>query len=72
MAEKGKVQGEGDYEAARRFRKESERFAETGDVKGAAEKAKRAVEGDEAGELKKAEKAGKSRAKGVEPKAKKG
>lgn len=71
MAEKRKIQGEGDYEAARRFRKEAEHFAEAGNVKGAADRAKRAVEGGEAGELKKAERAGKSRAKGVEPKGKK-
>lgn len=71
MADKSKVQGEGDYEAARRYRKDVERFAEEGDVKGSAKKAKRAVEGDEANELKKAEEAGKSRAKGLDPSVRK-
>lgn len=60
------VQGEGDYEAARRYDKSSEEFAKSGKVDEAAKAAtpKTPQEGDS---LKKAEEIGRSRAKGEDP-----
>ena len=54
-----KVQGEGDYESARRFREDEERFLKNADVP---ELAKRAAprSKEEAEELKKAEEVGRS------------
>jgi hypothetical protein len=71
MTGKRKLQGEGDYEAARSYRKDVENFAEKRDVKGAAQAARKAVEGSEGAVLRDAEKAGKARAKGFDPKVKK-
>jgi hypothetical protein len=60
---KDKVQGEGDYEATRRYRKRTEEFLENTDVEKAAVRA--APEGPaEAEEMEEAEAAGKRRAKG--------
>lgn len=70
MDDKDKVQGEGDYEAARRYRNSSEAFAEKGDVKRAAEKARKAVEGQEGDALREAEKEGRSKAREEDPKLK--
>jgi hypothetical protein len=61
-----KVQGEGDYDAARRYRKDVRAFVATHDV----EKAARAAaprSRTEATELEKAETAGRSRARGSTP-----
>lgn len=61
-----KVQGEGDYEAARRYDKAAREFAESGKVDDAA----REAAPDDAGEaeaLKQAEREGASHAKGEDP-----
>ena len=63
---KDKVQGEGDYDAARRYDKSAREFAESGKVEPAA---RDAAPGDarEAEDLERAEEAGKSHAKGEDP-----
>lgn len=61
-----KVQGEGDYEAARRYRKRQEEYLENNDVEKAAVRAAPETSA-EAEELKDAEQAGKERAKGEDP-----
>jgi hypothetical protein len=50
----GKIQGEGDYDAARRFREAEERFVKTGPVGEKAQEAKDALDGPEGPELEKA------------------
>lgn len=61
-----KIQGEGDYDAARRYDKSVRDFAQSGKVGPAAEKS--APEDErEAEELRRAEEIGKSRAKGEDP-----
>ena len=60
------VQGEGDYEATRRYRKRTEEFLENNDVEKAAIRAA-PEDADGAEELESAEEAGKSRAKGEDP-----
>jgi len=65
-ADEAKVQGEGDYEATRRYRKRTEEFLENNDVEKAAENAA-PEDADEAEEMESAEAAGKSRAKGEDP-----
>jgi hypothetical protein len=62
----GKVQGEGDYDAARRYDKSAQDFAQSGQVAKAARKAK-PHDAKEAEELKRAEEIGKSRSKGEDP-----
>jgi hypothetical protein len=62
MSEKPQIQGEGDYEATRRYRKRTEDFLENNDVEKAAVRAAPA-DADEARELEAAEEAGKSKAK---------
>jgi hypothetical protein len=61
-----KVQGEGDYEAARRYRKRSEDYQLNNDVEKAALRAA-PQSGAEAEELQAAEAAGRKRAKGEDP-----
>ena len=62
----GEVQGEGDYEAGRRYDKAAKEFAESGKVEPAArDAAPDSPAEDEA--MKKAEEIGKSRAKGEDP-----
>lgn len=61
-----KVQGEGDYEAARRYDKSAQDFAQSGKVAEAARKAQ-PHDPKEADDLKRAEEAGKSRSKGEDP-----
>lgn len=63
---KQKIQGEGDYEATRRYRKRTEEFLENNDVDKAAEEAA-PESGAEAEELEAAEAEGKSRAKEEDP-----
>jgi hypothetical protein len=63
---KQKVQGEGDYEASRRYRKRTEEFVENNDVDKAAVRAAPETSA-EAEDLKAAEAAGKRRAKGEDP-----
>ncbi|HEY2180011.1 MAG TPA: hypothetical protein VGH15_15685 [Caulobacteraceae bacterium] len=57
MAGKSKVQGEGDYEAARRYDKAQEAFANSGKVGAKAREAKAALDGPEAKSLEDARKA---------------
>jgi hypothetical protein len=56
---KSQVQGEGDYESARRFRKDSEEFVKKADVPDLARRAAPQSK-EEAEELKKAEEVGRS------------
>lgn len=63
---KQKIQGEGDYEASRRYRKRTEKFVENNDVEEVAEQAA-PENAAEAEELKAAEEAGKRRAKEEDP-----
>jgi hypothetical protein len=63
---KGQVQGEGDYEAARRHRKRVSEFIENNDVEKAAVRAA-PESAAEAEELEDAEAEGKSHAKGEDP-----
>jgi hypothetical protein len=66
MANEEKIQGEGDYEAARRYRKRTDEYIENNDVDKAALRAAPAS-GEEAEDLQAAEAAGKKRAKGEDP-----
>ncbi len=54
MAGKDKNQGEGDYEAARRFRKAEANFVRTGPVDEKAHEAEEALDGPEGAELERA------------------
>ena len=65
-ASKSKVQGEGDYEAARRYRKRTTEYLENNDVEKAAVRASPRSRA-EAEELQAAEAAGRKRAKGEDP-----
>ena len=59
-----KIQGEGDYDAARRFRAAEEKFVQTGPVEQKAKEAEDALDGPEGPEL---ERARKDSAKGPHP-----
>lgn len=61
-----KLQGEGDYEAARRYRKETGAFIEKADVEGIARKAAPGS-AQEARDMAKAEDQGRARSKGDDP-----
>lgn len=63
---KQKVQGEGDYEATRRYRKRTDEYLKNNDVEKAAVRAA-PTSSREAEDLKAAEAAGKRRAKGEDP-----
>ena len=63
---KDKVQGEGDYDAARRYDKAAKEFAESGKVEPAAHDAA-PHDADEAKDLERAEAEGKSHSKGEGP-----
>ena len=63
---KQKVQGEGDYEATRRYRKRTDEFLKNNDVEKAAIRAAPTTK-QEAESLQAAEAAGKRRAKGEDP-----
>lgn len=65
-SKKDEVQGEGDYDAARRYDKAAREFAESGKVEEAARNAK-PTSAEEADELRRAEREGKSHAKGEDP-----
>ena len=60
------VQGEGDYEAGRRYDKAAHEFAESGKVERAAQDAAPGSD-EEAEKMQQAEEAGKSRSKGEGP-----
>ena len=59
---KSKIQGEGDYEGARRYRRGVENYVKTADIDRAAREAE-PDDADEARELEEAEEIGKSHAK---------
>lgn len=61
-----KVQGEGDYEAARRYDEAQKRFVESGKVEQAAEDAA-PESAEQARDVERAEDSGKSRSKGEDP-----
>jgi len=63
---KQKIQGEGDYEATRRFRKRTEEYLNNNDVEKAAVRAAPTT-AREAEDMKAAEAAGKRRSKGEDP-----
>lgn len=71
MEKDPKVQGEGDYEAARRHRKRVNEYIENNDVEKAAVRAA-PQSAAEAEELKAAEEAGKERSKGEDPALRRG
>ena len=54
MAQNDQIQGEGNYDAARRYRKAQEDFAKSGKVDEAAHEAEEAIEGPEGAELERA------------------
>jgi hypothetical protein len=54
MARNDQIQGEGNYDAARRYRKAQEDFAKSGKVDKAAHAAEDALEGPEGAELERA------------------
>lgn len=56
MADNNQIQGEGDYDAARRYRAEQEKFARSGKVEKKAHEAEEALDGPEGAELEKARK----------------
>ena len=56
MAEKDQIQGEGNYDAGRRFQKEERAFVETGPVEQKAREAEEALDGPEGEELERARK----------------
>jgi hypothetical protein len=66
MATKGDLQGEGNYEAARRYDEAQKKFVDSGKVKEAAEKAA-PESAEQARDMTQAEQAGKSHAKGEDP-----
>ena len=66
MTNKPNVQGEGDYDAARRYNESTRDHAHSGKVDEAAEAAKPRTPG-EAAELERAEEAGRARAKEEDP-----
>jgi hypothetical protein len=56
MTDKSKIQGEGDYDAARRFDAEERAFVESGKVEQQAREAEAALDGPEAADLERARK----------------
>jgi len=66
LDKRSKVQGEGDYEASRRYRKRTKEYLENNDVEKAAIRAAPSSRA-EAESLEAAEAAGKRRAKGEDP-----
>ena len=54
MADKPDIQGEGNYDAARRYRKAQEEFAQNGPVEQKAQEAEEALDGPEGEDLEKA------------------
>jgi len=56
MADNSKIQGEGNYDAARKFDKDERDFIAKGDVERKAREAEQALDGPESAELEKARK----------------
>jgi hypothetical protein len=54
MADKDQIQGEGNYDAGRRFQKEEREFVKKGPVEEKAREAEEALDGPEAEELERA------------------
>lgn len=70
MADSKKTKGEGDYAAAKRYRKDAEDFAQSHDTEDLAKQAKKDLEGKAGAELRRAEEAGKAKAREEDPKLK--
>lgn len=64
MSDDNKIQGEGDYEAARRFRESEEKFVREAPVEQKAREAEEALDGPEGEDL---ERARQETAKGAHP-----
>ena len=58
-----RIEGEGNYTAAREYDQAQERFAKSGKVEQSAKEARDALEGAEGNDLRRAEKVGKAHAK---------
>lgn len=56
MTDKSKIQGEGNYDAARKFDKEERAFVESGQVDKKAREAEQALDGPDSADLEKARK----------------
>jgi hypothetical protein len=54
MTDKSKIQGEGDYESAKRYQDAQHEFAQSGAVEEGAREAEQALDGPEGAELEKA------------------
>jgi hypothetical protein len=54
MSDKNRIQGEGNYEAGRRFQKEEQAFVKSGQVDKKAQEAEQAIDGPEGPELERA------------------
>jgi hypothetical protein len=63
----GRVQGEGDYEAARKYDADQAKFNASGKIDKAARDAEKAYEGKEGDELRRAEAEGKKHSHGEDP-----
>ena len=61
MTDKSKIQGEGNYDAARKFDKEERAFVESGQVDKKAREAEQALDGPEGADLEKARKEAEAR-----------
>jgi hypothetical protein len=57
MTDKSKIQGEGNYDAARKFDSEERAFVKKGDIEKKAKAAEEALDGPEGAELERARKA---------------
>jgi len=66
MADKDKIQGEGDYEAARKFDAEERAFVEKGGYEKKAKEAEDALEGPEGEDLERARKETAERGRGMQ------
>ncbi|HSV04455.1 MAG TPA: hypothetical protein VLI41_14765 [Phenylobacterium sp.] len=66
MADKDKIQGEGDYEAARKFDADERAFVEKGGYEKKAKEAEDALEGPEGEDLERARKETAERGRGMQ------
>ena len=66
MADKDKIQGEGDYEAARKFDADERAFVEKGGYEKKAKEAEEALEGPEDEDLERARKKTAERGRGMQ------
>jgi len=66
MADKNKIQGEGDYDAARKFDAEEQSFVEKGGYEKKAREAEEALDGPEGEDLERARRKTAERGKGMD------